>query len=80
MLSALMEMRLATCRDAGPSAMEVLGGRTASLGNAQTTYPEPRVSGAALILRSGALCRVRRAEPACCPVASLPTTQQSATS
>jgi len=30
-------------RDAAPSAMEVLGGRTTSLGNARVTYPEPRV-------------------------------------
>lgn len=30
-------------RDVAPSAMEVLGGRTTSLGNARVTYPEPRV-------------------------------------
>jgi hypothetical protein len=37
------------CRDAGPSAMEVLGGRTASLGNRPVTYPEPRVRPACLL-------------------------------
>ena len=31
------------CRDSGPSTMEVLGGRTSSLGNSRPSYPLPRV-------------------------------------